>query len=225
VRILAPSTKLSVLAEKAVLPPFGVCGGEAGARNRFWILRDGQPIAPSPLPGKVSAFPIEPDDILMMESSGGGGFGDPLEREIAAVAADMAEGYVTREAAESIYGVVWRGDAIDAAATATRRRELRAARPRVRVSSASDLVSDSGRAIRLDGRTARALGVAPGAVVELVNPRGAPLRAWVLDITPGNGHRAELDPAAVRMLALVDGSELEIRAVHSGVLDGAGSVR
>jgi N-methylhydantoinase B len=219
VRIQAPSTKLSVLAEKAVLPPFGVCGGEAGARNRFWILRDGRPVAPSPLPGKVSSFPIEPGDVLMMESSGGGGFGDPLARDLAAVAADVAEGYVTREAAESIYGVVWRADTIDAAATATRRRELGAARPRVRVTSASDLVSERGRAIRLDGATARALGVTPGAVVELVNPRGAPLRAWVRDITSGNGRRAELDPAAVRMLALGGDAELEIRAVHSGALD------
>jgi N-methylhydantoinase B len=219
VRILAPSTKLSVLAEKAVLPPFGVCGGEAGARNRFWILRDGQPVAPSPLPGKVSAFPIEPDDVLMMESSGGGGFGDPLEREIAAVAADVAEGYVTREAAERIYGVVWHGDTVDAAATATRRRELHDARPRVRLRAASDLVSERGRAIRLDGETARTLGIAPGAVVELVNPRGAPLRAWVQDVTAGNGHRAELDVAAMDMLALPEGTELEIRALHTGALD------
>jgi N-methylhydantoinase B len=42
-----------------------------------------------------------------MESSGGG-FGDPLERDPARVAADMSEGYVTPEAAEAIYGVVLR---------------------------------------------------------------------------------------------------------------------
>src|SRR5688572_21058236 len=102
VRIQTPGTKLSVLAEKAVLPPFGVCGGAAGAPNRFWILRDGEAVAPSPLPGKVSAFPIEPGDILMMESSGGGGFGDPLARDLPLVIADVAEGYVTREAAAAI---------------------------------------------------------------------------------------------------------------------------
>jgi N-methylhydantoinase B len=218
VRILAPSTTLSVLAEKAVLPPFGVCGGEAGARNRFWILRHGEPVAPSPLPGKVGAFPIEPDDILMMESSGGGGFGDPLEREIAAVAADVAEGYVSRLAAERIYGVVWRDDGIAPAATAARRQELRAARLRVRVRPAPDLDSERGRAIRLDGETSRTLGVRPGAVVELVNPRGAPLRAWVQELTTANGHLAELDPTAIRMLPSAGHAEFEIRAVHSGTL-------
>src|SRR5437667_5823453 len=112
VRLLAPAKRLSVPAEKAVLPPFGVCGGAAGALNRLWILRDGEPIPPSALPGKVGAFPVEPNDILMMESSGGGGFGDPLERDLAMVSADVAEGYVTRDAAESIYGVVCRDDAI-----------------------------------------------------------------------------------------------------------------
>ena len=218
VRILAPSTKLSVLAEKAVLPPFGVCGGDAGARNRFWLARDGAEIAPSALPGKVSAFPIAAGDVLMMESSGGGGFGDPLERDLTMVAADVAEGYVTRGAAERMYGVVWRAGAIDAQASAARRKELHAARPRVRVHTTHDLPSGIGRAIRLDAATARALDVGTGAVVELVNPRGAPLRAWVTAIVPGNGHRAELDAAAVGMLALADDAAVEIRAVHSGQL-------
>src|SRR5207248_11717684 len=113
------------LAEKAVLPPFGVCGGGAGATNRFWILRGVRPVQPSPLPGKVSAFPIERDDVLMMESSGGGGFGDPLERDPLLVAADVAEGYVTPAAAESVYGVVLRDGAPDGERTPAVRETLR----------------------------------------------------------------------------------------------------
>ncbi|MEK7715499.1 MAG: hydantoinase B/oxoprolinase family protein, partial [candidate division NC10 bacterium] len=218
VRIQAPATQLSVLAEKAVLPPFGVCGGAAGAPNRFYIRRNGQPVEPSPLPGKVSGFPLEPGDVLMMESSGGGGFGDPLDRDPSRVAADLAEGYVTPGAAEAIYGVVWRGSAIDVAATATRRDSLSAARPRVRLVAAEGLDTERGRAIRLDAGTARRLGVAAGAVVELVNPRGAPLRAWVASVVPGDGRRAEVPAVALRMLALADGAEVEIRAVHSGFL-------
>jgi N-methylhydantoinase B len=218
VRIQTSGTKLSVLAEKAVLPPFGVCGGEAGARNRFWILRDGEPVAPSPLPGKVSAFPIEPDDIVMMESSGGGGFGDPLDRDLALVAADVAEGYVTRPAAATIYGVVWSGETIDGAATSRRRSELHRARLRVRVHPSRDLDAERGRMLRLDEETARALGAGAGAIVELVNPRGAPLRAWVVSLVPGNGHRVEVGVSALRMLTLPDGAEVDIRLVHSGKL-------
>jgi hypothetical protein len=72
--------------------------------------------------------------------------------------------------------------------------------------------------VRLDARTANRLRVEPGAVVELVNPRGAPLRAWVAALTPGDGGRAEIAPSALAMLALAEGAEVELRAVHSGVL-------
>ena len=207
-----------MLAERAVLPPFGVCGGGAGATNRFWLRRDGRAIAPSPLPGKVSAFPVEVNDVLMMESSGGGGFGDALERDPTAVAADLAEGYVTPAAAEAAYGVVLRAGAVDLHATAARRAELRATRRRVRLTAAPGLDSERGRAIRLDAASAAALGVTEGAVVELVNPRGAPLRAWITGVLAGDGPRAEVAPAALDMLAVTAGAELEVRAVHSGVL-------
>src|SRR5712692_452022 len=181
VLIQTVGTQLSVLAEKCVLPPFGVCGGGAGATNRFWVRRNGQRVESSPLPGKVSGFPLEPGDVLLMESSGGGGFGDPLDRDPSSVVADVLEGYVTPAAAESVYGVVLHEGAPDLAATAVRRAALRAARLRVRVVAGPDLDAGRGRAIRLDAETAARLGVQAGAVVELVNPRGAPLRAWVAD--------------------------------------------
>jgi N-methylhydantoinase B len=221
VRILVPATRLSVLAEKAVLPPFGVCGGGPGAPNRFWVRRGARPVQPSSLPGKVSGFPLETDDVLVMESSGGGGFGDPLARDPALVASDLAQGYVSPGAAETVYGVVWRDGEVDRAATAARRAALDAGRTRVRLAAASGLDSARGRVIRLDAVTAGRLGAAQGAVVEVVNPRGAPLRAWVADLLPGDGARAEVAPVALRMLALAEGAEVEVRAVHSGALGGS----
>jgi N-methylhydantoinase B len=218
VRVLVASSRLSVLAEKAVLPPFGVCGGAAGATNRFWVRRGDRPIQPSPLPGKVGGFPIETGDVVMMESSGGGGFGDPLERDPARVAADLAEGYVTPAAAEREYGVVWRAGRVDEVATRARRESLRGARPRVRLTPVSDLDTARGRLVRIDTETARRLGVVPGAIVELVSPRGAPLRAWVAALLPGNGGRAEIAPGALAMLSGGDRDLVEVRAVHSGVL-------
>ena len=218
VRVLVASSRLSVLAEKAVLPPFGVCGGAAGATNRFWVRRGDRPIQPSPLPGKVGGFPIETGDVVMMESSGGGGFGDPLERDPARVAADLAEGYVTPAAAEREYGVVWRAGRVDEVATRARRESLRAARPRVRLTPVSDLDTARGRLVRIDTETARRLGVVPGAIVELVSPRGAPLRAWVAALLPGNVGRVEIAPGALAMLSGGDHDMVEVRAVHSGVL-------
>jgi N-methylhydantoinase B len=218
VRILVPSSRLSVLAEKAVLPPFGVCGGGSGATNRFWVRRGEQPIQPSPLPGKVGGFPLLPGDVLLMESSGGGGFGDPLTRDPAALAADIAEGYVTPAAAERDYGVIWRAGAVDAAATAATRATLLAGRLRVRFTPVADLDADRGRLVRLDSQTATRLGIGTGAIVELVNPRGAPLRAWVESLMPGDGPRGEIAPGALAMLGLDGGGLVELRALHSGTL-------
>ena len=229
VRIQTVGAQLSVLAEKAVLPPFGVCGGGAGATNRFWVRRDGRRVETSPLPGKVSGFPLEPGDVLLMESSGGGGFGDPLERDPARVAADVGEGYVTAAAAEAIYGVVLRAGAPDAAATEARRSKLHAARLRVRVVAAPGLDSGRGREVRLSADVARRISVEPGSVVELVNPRGAPLRAWVASLTARSAGVdalvAELAPIALRMLAVADDDEVIVRAVHTGVLTAPDSRR
>jgi N-methylhydantoinase B len=221
VRIQAAGTRLSVLAEKAVLPPFGVCGGGAGATNRFWVRRHGHAIEPSPLPGKVSGFPLQPGDVLIMESSGGGGFADPLDRELSRIAADVAEGYVSRAAAERIYGVVWQGGLIDEGATGELRASLRARRHRVRLIAGAGLDAERGRFIRLDAETAASLGVGAGAIVELVNPRGAPLRAWVESVRSVGAGQAEIAATALPMLALADGDEVELRAVHSGALGGS----
>ena len=223
VRIQTAGAQLSVLAEKAVLPPFGVCGGGPGATNRFWVRRDGRRVEASPLPGKISGFPLQPGDVLLMESSGGGGFGDPLERDPTRVAADLNEGYVTPAAAEAIYGVVLREGAPDATATEARRAALRAGRLRVRVVAAAGLDAARGREVRLSADAAERLSVASGAVVELVNPRGAPLRAWVAGLaaprTATDGTPlAEVAPIALRMLDVADDAEVELRAVHTGVL-------
>ena len=217
VRILCEDARLSVLAEKAVLPPFGVCGGGAGAPNRFRVRRDGAMLEPSPLPGKVGGFRLESGDVVVIETSGGGGFGDPLEREVERVTADVADGYVSAASAATEYGTVLGVHGVDAAATRTRREALRKRRVRVRLTAAAELERTDGRAIRLDADVAAQLGVTIGSVIEIVNPRGAPLRAWVVEV---GGTGGALGPLALRMLGLTDDGriEVEVRAVHPGVL-------
>ena len=217
VRILSEGARLSVLAEKAVLPPFGVCGGGAGAANRFRVRRGGVTLEPSPLPGKVGSFPLEVGDVVVIETSGGGGFGDPLTREGERVVADVAEGYVSIAGAASDYGVVIAQDGVDTGATRRARDAARARRVRVPLTAAERLERGAGRAIRLDAETATRLGVTAGGIVEIVNPRGAPLRAWVVDV--GGDAAAAVSPMALRMLSVAGRDvEVEIRAVHSGVL-------
>ena len=104
VRVLAPGATLSVLSDKNVIPPYGVNGGQAGAPNRFVVRRGGQEMMPSALPGKVTAFPLEPGDVVVMQSAGGGGFGDPHAREPEFVRHDIEFGYISAEAARTEYG-------------------------------------------------------------------------------------------------------------------------
>ena len=73
---------------------------------------------------------LAPGEFVRSVDNGGSGYGDPLTREPAHVLEDVVEGYVTRDHAESVYGVVIAGSAddgtlaVDEAAT----RALRAAR-------------------------------------------------------------------------------------------------
>ncbi len=70
---------------------------------------------------------VEPEDLLLYETWGGGGCGDPLEREPEKVLFDVEAGLVSVEGARR-YGVVLKGSRVDAAATKALRAEMAAKR-------------------------------------------------------------------------------------------------
>ncbi|MBI4241764.1 MAG: hydantoinase B/oxoprolinase family protein, partial [Candidatus Rokubacteria bacterium] len=213
VRLLAPEGQLSVLAEKNLLPPYGVCAGRSGAPNRFFVIRDAQEIEPSPLPGKVSGFPLRSGDLVVMESSGGGGYGDPPERDPARVARDVAEGLISLTKAESIYGVLLRNGAVDEAETQRRRAELGLARPTLRLHCQDGLEYKEGRRIcRLSQASARRLGLSEGDIVELVSRRGAPLRAW-LEVDAAERDAGYLSEDGLAILGVSEGESVEVRPI------------
>lgn len=88
-------------------------------------------------------------DVFVMTFIGGGGYGDPLEREPEAVAADISEGFVSLHAGRVVYGVVLRSDeTVDAAATEDQRATLRRARVATAVVPATDASNDRERDVR-----------------------------------------------------------------------------
>jgi N-methylhydantoinase B len=112
-------------------PPRGTRGGgDAAPSVPFRVTADGarEPLAP------IASVPLAPGELLGHELSGGGGYGDPLERELAKVRADVLARFVSIARARDVYGVVFAGDvlddalAVDEEATRRRRDELRAAR-------------------------------------------------------------------------------------------------
>jgi N-methylhydantoinase B len=213
VRVLAPDAQLSVLAEKGVLPPYGVCGGGAGAPNRFRVRRGDATIEPSPLPGKVSGFPLLVGDVVIMETSGGGGYGDPLDRDPADVARDVGEGTIGRAIAEAAYGVVFDGEAVDVGATHARRRALGTARIGVDLYPTDALDETRVSGIVLSRPTSERLAARVGTVLELVDPLGAPLRLWVSAIADDEDGRGLVSAATLRMLGLGAGARVQIRAL------------
>jgi len=67
---------------------------------------------------------LQPGDVLEVRSAGGGGRGNPAEREPWRVARDVARGYVSVEAAERDYGVILRDGEVDEAATEAARAAM-----------------------------------------------------------------------------------------------------
>jgi N-methylhydantoinase B len=81
--------------------PCGLAGGGAAAPGRLILIRDG---VETQLRSKVGNLRLIRGDVIRLETSGGGGFGEPSARDPAAVARDVALGYITRQAAARDYG-------------------------------------------------------------------------------------------------------------------------
>ena len=94
IRLEAGRASYSLLSDGAVVPPFGILGGASAAPVGSFVVRNGVEM-PFDTPGKVGGFPLRQDDVVVLQSAGGGGYGDPLEREPEAVRDDVAEGYVS----------------------------------------------------------------------------------------------------------------------------------
>jgi N-methylhydantoinase B len=122
-------SRFIVTADRVRLGCYGVNGGKAGRPFATTIDPDG---AARVLGGLVDGEKVAAGQCVRVETTGGGGWGDPLERDVDAVRRDVICGLVSRHAAYEDYGVVIEDDEdaeIDIAATEARRAELRERRP------------------------------------------------------------------------------------------------
>ena len=124
-RALADDVTLSVRSDKRVHPPHGLFGGKPGTGS--WNLVNpgpGERILPTLLTDPV---PLRKGEVFRHVMAGGGGYGDPLERDPGRVLADVLDGKVTLDHAREAYRVAFTmGNdgvvSIDGAATAALRR-------------------------------------------------------------------------------------------------------
>src|SRR5207247_8115041 len=98
-------------------------------------------------------FGLVKDDVLVLQSAGGGGYGDPLDRPVERVVSDLRDGYISPAACRERYGVVV-GDGleVDVAATESLRRALAARRLWLTVTATDDALYLRGAVSRRRSR-------------------------------------------------------------------------
>jgi N-methylhydantoinase B len=109
IRLRRGTARASMVMDHGRTGPLGALGGGNGGVNKVAIERAGKVYRPVHL-SKDQDIELAEGDVVRVSTPGGGGFGDPLRRDPARVAQDVARGYYTRAQAERLYGVRFRAD-------------------------------------------------------------------------------------------------------------------
>jgi N-methylhydantoinase B len=111
-RVIAPEITFSALFDRCKLAPLGLFGGNPGGRSALLVKSAGDSEFHSfdtafgvRSPTKFTNVVLHEGDELYYRTPGGAGFGDPLARDPVLVREDVAEGYVSAEAAERDYNI------------------------------------------------------------------------------------------------------------------------
>ena len=112
-----------LFGERGRFAPPGVVGGKPGAMNRF-TYETATGDAHPPMASKMVGISLDRGQAVRLETPGGGGYGDPHDRDPKAVARDVRLGFVSTEQARDAYAVIFGADgSLDTAATETLRSE------------------------------------------------------------------------------------------------------
>ena len=143
IRTLSEKTRINALGERHKIKPWGLFGGYPAKKdNGLWVRKKQQPefktiqeVYKTVSPSKFANLTLEKDDAFAIVTTGGGGYGNPLERDSVRILKDVDEDLISPESAREDYGVVIiRDDAgqlcIDQEATQETRRELAGRKPK-----------------------------------------------------------------------------------------------
>ncbi|MFP4051352.1 MAG: hydantoinase B/oxoprolinase family protein [Thermoplasmata archaeon] len=123
-RILADGGSFTCSVNRVKYPPWGIDDGEEGTCNSMSIFRDEKKIWEG---GRKLNFPLKKNDLVRIKSGGGGGWGNPLNRDPKRVLEDYKNRLVSVEKAKQKYGVVFDDDnkEIDYDETKKLRKEMK----------------------------------------------------------------------------------------------------
>jgi N-methylhydantoinase B len=100
IELLAKDAVMTGLGDRHISQPFGVFGGQPGDLARTVLNPDGN----AKELGSKDVVALEAGDIVSFQLAGAGGYGDPKDRALHQIAADIADGYVTAAGAKRDYG-------------------------------------------------------------------------------------------------------------------------
>jgi len=106
IELLEEKADVFLFGERGRFSPNGVAGGEGGAMNVFKFEQSDGWNEP-PLVSKMLGIKLKKGQAVRLQTPGGGGYGPPRKRRAAAVARDVALGYLTPEKATEFYGSAW----------------------------------------------------------------------------------------------------------------------
>ncbi len=120
--------EIAIHDDRWLTPPWGILGGKPGMRSTKILVHTAG--TRTVLPSKCDQIKVEPGDQLIFQTAGGGGWGDPLERDIEKVRVDVVRELVSVEKAASDYGVVYdpATSEVDEAATRALRQRMKESR-------------------------------------------------------------------------------------------------
>ncbi len=114
-RVFSPGSRITARnRDRSFFRPWGVLGGKAAGLSDMALNPGREDYRRL---GNIDTAVLQPGDVLEIRSAGGGGRGNPLEREVWRVLQDVERGYVSLEVAERDYGVVIRNGKVDEAET------------------------------------------------------------------------------------------------------------
>lgn len=102
--ILDHEARFSLRSTKHSVAPKGIEGGHPGRTGKCTLNPNTEKARV--VPSRYSDHTLYPDEVVRLETPGGGGLGDPLERDPHKVLMDVRSGYVSNEMAEKSYGVI-----------------------------------------------------------------------------------------------------------------------
>jgi N-methylhydantoinase B len=123
IELLEEQADVFLFGERGKFAPRGVVGGGEAAKNRFTYQQGNSFETPKQV-SKMVGISIARGEKLLLETPGGGGYGEARRRDPDAVMRDVRLGFVSHEAARRDYGVAVRDDGtLDATATAALRQK------------------------------------------------------------------------------------------------------